>query len=61
MQVQPDRQEQKKRKNLIAMTEGIRKEGENIQLLSRYKDLLREREFKEFLMQKEGNNHAVPT
>lgn len=61
MQAQPERVEQKKRKNLIAMTEGIRKEGEQIQILSRYRDLLREREFKEFIMQKEGSNNPMPT
>ena len=50
---------ERKRKNLIAMTEEIRKDGERIEILSRYQDLVRERQFKQFLMQKE-NGAAVP-
>jgi hypothetical protein len=42
-----------KRRNLIELTENIRQEGQQIELLSRYSDLLREREFKEFLTEED--------
>jgi hypothetical protein len=44
---------------LIALTEERRREGERIELLSRYQELVRERQFKEFLMVKENGAVAA--